>query len=65
MRLLTIRENGMGSLTGLEPIRFMTANKTAQIWIDVQALGGYTTISDEDCAQFYDFFMNKYGQKKA
>ena len=39
--------------------------KTAQIWIDVQALGGYTTISDEDCARFYDFFMNKYGQKKA
>ena len=39
--------------------------KTAQIWIDVQALGGYTTISDEDCAKFYDFFMNKYGQKKA
>ena len=38
--------------------------KTAQIWIDVQALGNAEMISDEDCAKFYDFFMNKYGQKK-
>ena len=38
--------------------------KTAQIWIDVQALGEAKRISDEDCAKFYDFFMNKYGQKK-
>jgi len=38
--------------------------KTAQIWIDVQALGGYTTISKEDCEEFHDFFLHKYGQKK-
>lgn len=38
--------------------------KTAQIWIDVQALGSYVEISKEDCEFFYDFFKNKYGQKK-
>lgn len=38
--------------------------KTAQIWIDVQALGEPVMISDEDCAKYYDFFMNKYGQGK-
>lgn len=38
--------------------------KTAQIWIDVQALGNYTTISQEDCDAFRDFFLHKYGQKK-
>ena len=38
--------------------------KTAQIWIDVQALGEPVMISDEDCAKFHDFFLHKYGQKK-
>ena len=38
--------------------------KTAQIWIDVQALGSYVEISKEDCEFFHDFFKNKYGQKK-
>ena len=38
--------------------------KTAQIWIDVQALGGAVEISKEDCEYYHDFFMNKYGQKK-
>ena len=38
--------------------------KTAQIWIDVQALGSYVEISEEDCAKFHDFFLHKYGQKK-
>ena len=38
--------------------------KTAQIWIDVQALGDPVMISDEDCAKFHDFFLHKYGQKK-
>ena len=38
--------------------------KTAQIWIDVQALGGYVEISKEDCEFFHDFFKNKYGQRK-
>ena len=38
--------------------------KTAQIWIDVQALGGAVEISKEDCEFFHEFFMNKYGQKK-
>ena len=38
--------------------------KTAQIWIDVQALGGYVEISKEDCEFFHYFFKNKYGQKK-
>jgi len=38
--------------------------KTAQIWIDVQALGGAVEISAEDCAYYHDFFMNKYGQGK-
>ena len=38
--------------------------KTAQIWIDVQALGEPVMISEEDCAKFHDFFLNKYGQKK-
>ncbi len=38
--------------------------KTAQIWIDVQALGGAVEISKEDCDFFHDFFLNKYGQKK-
>ena len=37
--------------------------KTAQIWIDVQALGEPVMISDEDCAKFHDFFLHKYGQK--
>ena len=39
--------------------------KTAQIWIDVQSLGGYVEISKEDCEYYHDFFMNKYGQKKS
>jgi len=38
--------------------------KTAQIWIDVKALGEYVPISEEDCAFYHDFFMNKYGQGK-
>ena len=38
--------------------------KTAQIWIDVQTLGCYTTICQEDCDAFRDFFLHKYGQKK-
>lgn len=38
--------------------------KTAQIWIDVKALGAYVPISEEDCAFYHDFFMNKYGQGK-
>ena len=38
--------------------------KTAQIWIDVQALGSYVEISKEDCEFFHDFFKNKYGQRK-
>jgi L-fuculose-phosphate aldolase len=38
--------------------------KTAQIWIDVRALGGAVEISKEDCEYYHDFFMNKYGQKK-
>ena len=38
--------------------------KTARIWIDVQALGEPVMISDEDCAKFHDFFLHKYGQKK-
>lgn len=37
--------------------------KTAQIWIDVQILGGGTEIPPEDCAFFHDYFLNKYGQK--
>ena len=37
--------------------------KTAQIWIDVQALGRAVFISDEDCAYYHDFFMHKYGQR--
>lgn len=39
--------------------------KTAQIWIDVQALGNAQTISAEDCAKFYDFFMNQYASVSA
>lgn len=38
--------------------------KTAQIWIDVQALGGAVEISKEDCEFYHEFFMKKYGQKK-
>ena len=38
--------------------------KTAQIWIDVQSIGAYVPISEEDCAYYRDFFLNKYGQKK-
>ncbi len=37
--------------------------KTAQVYIDVQALGGAKELSQEDCAFFYDFFLNQYGQK--
>lgn len=37
--------------------------KTAQIWIDVQTLGKPAHISEEDCAYYRDFFMNRYGQK--
>ena len=37
--------------------------KTAQVWIDAQALGGAVEISPEDCAFFHDFFLHKYGQK--
>lgn len=38
--------------------------KTAQIWIDVQSLGGAVEISKEDCEYYHDFFINKYGQGK-
>ena len=38
--------------------------KTAQIWIDVQSLGEPALISEEDCAYYRDFFMNRYGQKR-
>jgi L-fuculose-phosphate aldolase len=38
--------------------------KTVQIWIDVKSLGCYEVISEEDCAYYRDFFLNKYGQKK-
>ena len=37
--------------------------KTAQIWIDVQSLGNPVLISEEDCAYYRDFFLNRYGQK--
>ena len=37
--------------------------KTAQIYINAQALGGAVEISAEDCAFFHDFFLYKYGQK--
>lgn len=37
--------------------------KTAQIYLNVQALGGAVEISPEDCAFFHDFFLTKYGQK--
>lgn len=37
--------------------------KTAQIYINVQKLGGAVEISREDCEFFHDFFLNKYGQK--
>ena len=37
--------------------------KTAQVWIDAQALGGAVEISAEDCVFFHDFFFHKYGQK--
>ena len=37
--------------------------KNAQIWIDVQTLGKPAHISEEDCAYYRDFFMNRYGQK--
>ena len=37
--------------------------KTARIYLDVQAIGGAVELSPEDCAFFHDFFMTKYGQK--
>ncbi len=37
--------------------------KTAQVYLDAQALGGAVELSKEDCDFFYDFFQNKYGQK--
>ncbi len=37
--------------------------KTARIYLDVQAIGGAVELSEEDCAFFHDFFMNKYGQR--
>lgn len=37
--------------------------KTARIYLDVQAIGGPVEISKEDCDFFHDFFLNKYGQR--
>lgn len=37
--------------------------KTAQVYINVQKIGGAVEISKEDCDFFHDFFLNKYGQR--
>lgn len=50
----TLKEAMTGSLV---------LEKTAQIWIDVQALGEPVQISEEDCMYYHDFFMHKYGQR--
>jgi len=36
--------------------------KTAQVFLNVQRIGGAVDISMEDCEAFHDFFLHKYGQ---
>ena len=37
--------------------------KSAQVYVGTQAVGGGVELSQEDIAFMYDFFMNKYGQR--
>lgn len=37
--------------------------KSAQVYIGTQAVGGGVELSPQDIAFMYDFFMNKYGQR--
>lgn len=37
--------------------------KTAQVYLNVQSIGGAVEISKEDCEFFHDFFLHKYGQR--
>ena len=41
----------------------MVLEKTAQVFIDCQALGGPVELPSEDVETFNDFFRNKYGQR--
>ena len=41
----------------------MVLEKTAQVFIDCQALGGPVELPSEDVDTFNDFFRNKYGQR--
>ena len=55
---ITVGRTLAEALTGSEVLE-----KTAQVYLNVQAIGGAVEISKEDCEFYHDFFMNKYGQK--
>ncbi len=55
---ITVGRNLKEALTGS-----VVLEKTAQVYLNVQVLGGAVEISREDCEFFHDFFLNKYGQR--
>lgn len=54
---ITLGRTVQEALTGA-----VVLEKAAQVYLDVQLLGGAVKICDADCRAFNDFFLHKYGQ---